>query len=94
MLGALVLAGWALWRRRSRGRLRGGTLGRSFPLTVGAALATAAAAALLFLGSAGPLTGHYDGTGNPLSGGLVSALLAAVFALALWRELRTPRIGP
>ncbi len=94
VLGAVVLGGWALWRRRSRGRLRGGMLGRSFPLTVGAALAAAAAVALLFLGSAGPLTGHYDGTGNPLSGGLVSALLAAVFALALWRELRTPRISP
>ena len=88
----VVLAGWALQRRRSRGLLRGGTLGRSFPLTVGAALAAAAAAALLVLGSAGPTTGHYDGTGNPLSGGLVSALLAAAFVVALWRELRAQRV--
>jgi hypothetical protein len=92
VLGVVVLAGWALERRRSRGRLRGGTLGRSFPLTVGAALAAAAAAALLFLGSAGAITGHYDGTGNPLSGGLVAALLAAIFGVALWRELRAQRV--
>jgi hypothetical protein len=90
-LGVLVLAGWAVWRRRTRERLRRGALGRSFALTVGAALAAAAAAALLFLGAAGPITGHYDGTGNPLSGGLVSALLAGIFAVALWRELRVHR---
>jgi HAAS len=94
VLGVVLLAGWAVWRRGAPRRpLRPGTLGRSFPLTVGAALASAAAAALLFLGSAGVVTGHYDGTGNPLSGGLVSALLAAAFGTALWRELRRRRIA-
>jgi hypothetical protein len=90
LLGVLVLAAWALWRRRAG--LRRGALGRSFPLTVGAALAAAAAGGLLFLGSAGPITGHYDGTGNPLSAGLVSALLVAAFGVLLWRELRARRI--
>ena len=93
VMGLVVLAGWAVWRRRVRGRLRRGALGRSFTLTVGAALASAAAAALLFLGSAGVVTGHYDGTGNPLSGGVVSAVLAAAFCAALWRELRQRRLA-
>ena len=44
-----------------RGRLRRGALGRSFTLTVGAALASAAAAALLFLGSAGSSRGTTTG---------------------------------
>jgi HAAS len=92
VMGLVVLAGWAVWRRRERGRLRRAALGRSFTLTVGAALASAAAAALLFLGSAGVVTGHYDGTGNPLSGGVVSAVLALVFCGALWRELRQRRL--
>ena len=91
-LGILVLAGWAVWRRRMRGRLRRGALGRFFPLTVGAALASAAAAGLLFLGSAGFVTGQYDGTGNPLSGGAISMILAAAFGTALWRELRQRRL--
>lgn len=92
VLGIVLLAAWAVWRRRSRDRLRAGTLGRSFSLTVGATLAAAAAAGLLFLAAAGPVTGHYDGTGNPLSGGLVSALLGVAFGVALWRELRARRI--
>jgi hypothetical protein len=91
VLGVLVLAGWAVWRRRTRGRRSRGALAPSFGLTVGAALASAAAAALLFLGSAGPITGHYDGTGNPLSGGIVSACLGLAFGVALWRELRARR---
>ena len=93
VLGVLLLAGWAAWRRRSHVRARPSVLGRSFALTVGATLASAAAAGLLFLGSAGPLTGHYDGTGNPLSGGLVSILLAAGFGAALRRELRRRRLA-
>lgn len=93
--GIVVLAGWAVWRRGTRGRLRRGAIGRLFPLTVGAALASAAATALLFLGSAGFVTGHYDGTGNPLSGGAVSMILAAAFGTALWREVRRRRLaGP
>ena len=92
-MGLVVLAGWAVLATPGRGRLRRGALGRSFPLTVGAALASAAAAALLFLGSAGFVTGHYDGTGNPLSGGAVSTILAAAFGAALWRELRRRRLA-
>jgi hypothetical protein len=91
-LGALVLTGWTLWRTRARGRLRRGALGRSFPLTVGAALATAAAAGLLFLGLPGVVTGASDGSGNPLSGAVVSAVLALVFCVALLRELRARRV--
>ena len=65
VMGLVVLAGWAVWRRRGHRRLRRGTLGRSFTLTVGAALASAAAAALLFLGSAGVVTGHYGRDWQP-----------------------------
>jgi hypothetical protein len=91
VLGILVLAGWAAWLRRTR-REPHSALGRSFGLVVGATLAAAAAAGLLFLGAAGPITGHYDGTGNPLSGGLVSVLLAAGFGVALLREARRGRL--
>jgi hypothetical protein len=42
----------------------------------------------------GVVTGEDDGTGNPLSGGLVSALLAAAFGTALWRELRRRIAAP
>ena len=93
LLGMLVLAGWAVWRPRAGRSLRARALGRPFSLTVGATLAAAAAAGLLFLGSSGVITGHYDGTGNPLSGGVVSLLLVVVFCGALWRELRARRIA-
>jgi hypothetical protein len=58
---------------------------------VGAALATAAAAGLIG-NSVGRMTaGAVDGTGGDLSGGIVSALLAAGFGLALWREVHGRR---
>jgi hypothetical protein len=92
-LGLVALAGWALWRKGRPRRPHRGALGRAFPLTVGAALAAAAAGALLFLGASGVITGHWDGTGNPLSAGVVSAFLAAAFGAALWRELYRRRFA-
>jgi hypothetical protein len=39
------------------------------------------------------MTSAVDGTGNELSGGIVSALLAAGFGLALWRDVRLRRFA-
>lgn len=92
VLGLLLFAAWWLWRRRRGGRvLRQRLLPRAFPPVVGAALATAAAAGLIG-NSVGRMTaGAVDGTGGDLSGGIVSALLAAGFGLALWREVHGRR---
>jgi hypothetical protein len=93
VLGLLVLAAWWLVRRRSAGRLLGQrSLPASLPVVVGAALATVAAL-LLLGGSLVSMTSAVDGTGNELSGGIVSALLAAGFGLALWRDVRLRRFA-
>ena len=92
LLGVLLFAAWWLWRRSARGRvLSRRLLPHAFPAVVGAALAAAAAGALL-LGSVGRIaTGSGSGTGGDLSGGIVAALLACGFGLALWREFRDRR---
>lgn len=92
-LGAVMLVGWAGWRGRTSGVHRRSTLGASFPLTVGVSLASVAAAGLLLLGLDGAVTGYSDGTGNPLSGGIVSAFLALAFSAAHWREFRDHRLA-
>jgi hypothetical protein len=91
--GAVMLVGWAVWRRRTSKVHGRSALGASFPLTVGVSLASVAAGGLLLLGLGGAVTGYSDGTGNPLSGGIVSAFLSLAFGAALWRELRVHRLA-
>jgi predicted transcriptional regulator len=90
---ALVLAvGWLLvarpWRRRPP-RARAAALPAAVGPTVGAAVFGLATLALLPTGVAELVSsGTSGGAGNALSAGLVSAAVAAGYALMLWRSLR------
>jgi hypothetical protein len=90
VLGVAVLAAWWVARRRRWGWPDAAdAVPDGFGATVGAALFGAAAAGLLFL-SLGQIVvgGDSAGTGQYLSGGVVSAVIAAGFGLALLRTLR------
>lgn len=94
VLGLVALVVWWLLRRRARGR---DVLPEAFAATVATALFGVAAAGLLLeSGGLAVIGGQRSGVGDPLSGGIVSAVAAAVFAVVLARALvaRSKRLGP
>ena len=89
VLGLVVLAGYAVVRRR-RPRLVG-MLPEGFVATIGATVFGAAGVVLVIDGAGRAITGM-DGAGNTLSGGLVAVVVAAAYAWQLYPTLirRTP----
>jgi hypothetical protein len=89
VLGLLIIAGWYVARRRRLQADRTAGLPSSYLYIAGTVLFGAAAAGLTGLGALGSISGGTSGAGDPLSGGLVSAVVAAGFALAMLRSMRT-----
>jgi hypothetical protein len=87
ILGLLALGVWVLVRRRFPGLVRPGVLPEGFTATVGASLF--GMASILMLGSSlGNLAfGQPGGAGQWLSGGIVSLVAFAAYAVALLRVL-------
>src|SRR6266545_2442415 len=85
VLGLLVLGGYALWHRRRREPRYLGVLPDGFAATVATALYGVAAAGLLLESLNGLVAG--SGTGQWLSGAIVSAVMAAVYGASLYRAI-------
>ena len=87
VLGLLLLAAWWRLGPRLRRRAAGAALPDGFAATVGASLFGVAAAARLLQGLGELALGRSTGAGQYLSGGLVSLVAFAAFAVALLRVL-------
>jgi hypothetical protein len=87
VLGLLVLAGYALWRRRRREPRYLGVLPDGFSATVATSLYGLAAAALLLLTLNAAVGGHDSGSGQWLSAGVVALAMAAGYGAALYRRV-------
>jgi hypothetical protein len=85
ILGVLALGAYGLIGRRLRPARR--ALPETFVATAGAALYGGVGAVLVAMSAMQLAFGPSDGSGNFLSGGIVSFLLGAVFALSLLRTL-------
>jgi hypothetical protein len=85
LLGVLLLAAYALARRKLRGDPT--ALPPGFEATIGTAMYGAAALYLLATSMNGALVHETAGIGGWLSGGLVAAIMAAVYGIALYRVL-------
>jgi hypothetical protein len=84
VLGLLVLAGYAVIRRRRGGSV--GMLPDGFVATIGATV-FGIGGGLLVVQGVGLMTAGMDGAGNALSGGIVGVMVAAGFAVQLYRSL-------
>jgi len=87
VLGLLVLGGYALWHRRRREPSYLGVLPDGFSATVATALYGVAAAGLLLESLNGYVAGSGIGSGQWLSGAIVSLAMAAVYAVSLYRAI-------
>jgi hypothetical protein len=87
VLGLLLLGGHAVVRRRWTWMRDRAELPDGFEATVGAAVFGVAAAALLGQSLETFAAGETAGVGDYLSGGVVSAMVALVFGLSLYRTL-------
>ena len=87
VVGLVILGGWLLVRRRYRHGAGVRVLPHGFTAIAGAALFGVATVALLAQGTI--LLPGSNGAGGMLSGGIVAALLSALFAFSLLRTLRT-----
>lgn len=89
VLGVVILAGWYMARRRRLGTNRTAGLPASYTAIVGAVLFGVAAAGLGVLAVMGSVFGGGSGAGELLSAGVVSAVVAAAFGVAVTRSLRS-----
>jgi hypothetical protein len=85
LLGVLLLAAYALARRKLQGDPA--ALPPGFEATIGTAMYGAAAFYLLATSMNGALVHETAGIGGWLSGGLVAAVMAAVYGVVLYRVL-------
>lgn len=85
LLGVLLLAAYALARRRLRGDPT--ALPPGFEATIGTTMYGAAALYLLTTSMNGVFVQETAGIGGSLSGGLVAVIMAAVYGVVLYRVL-------
>lgn len=85
VLGLIVVAGYALLRRKLREPPEGwnAALPRGFEATVGTAVFGVAAAGLLLVGASQLTMGFHAGAGAPLSAGVVALAVAIAYGFSL-----------
>lgn len=94
VLGVVILAGWLVARRRRLRAERAAGLPWSYTVIAGSLLFGVAGAGLTGLGAMGSISGARSGAGEMLSAGLVSAVVAAGFGVAMIRSLRAAPGSP